>query len=171
MLLADKENEIWRIIDNHSYTNNYIKKLISAYISVSKMINTEIPYENVKDFFCYCNSDGIKEYNAFLKFEQSREEDHFIEDDFRFILNYTEGEICREILCVLNDSDTDPHHSAVYTTNMIKCFIFISELIGISLLYNDVCGFFIAHGFSQQQYFDFENSRKKESVYYRSIQY
>ena len=54
MLLADKENEIWRIIDNHSYTNSYIKKLISAYISVSKLIGTELPYKDVKSFFCDC---------------------------------------------------------------------------------------------------------------------
>ena len=171
MLLADKENEIWRIIDNHSYTNSYIKKLISAYISVSKLIGTELPYKDVKSFFCDCYEDGINEYNEFLKYDQNSADECFIEDDFEFILNYTQGEICREISCVLNDSDTDPHHSAVYTTNMIKCFIFIFEQMGIQLLYKDVCGFFIAHGFSQQQYFDFENRRKKESVYYRSIQY
>ncbi|MBQ5825444.1 MAG: hypothetical protein IIW48_11645, partial [Clostridia bacterium] len=66
MLLADKENEIWRIIDNHSYTNSYIKKLISAYISVSNLIGTELPYKDVKSFFCDCNEDGINEYNEFL---------------------------------------------------------------------------------------------------------
>ena len=179
ILISDKENVIWGIIHDiiyhkkaeNTYTVNYVKKLISAYIRVSEMIGETLPYCSVEDFFCYFNHEGKNEYDKFLQFSQNYEGEELIENDLEFILNHTEGEICRDISAVLNDNGNDPHSSAVYTTNMIKCFILVSNQIGANYLYKDVCGFFIAHGYSQKQFYDFERKRKEEAVYYRSVQY
>ncbi len=177
LLISDKENEIWRII--HStindkkyllYSVDYVEQLVLSYIFISDVIGEKLPYRNMKEFFCYYNDDGIREYDEFLKCALHQKDKNFDEDKLIFLLNHTEGEICRFIFAVLNDSDEDPHFSAVYATNMIKCFINITSRLS-ELLYNDVCGFFITHGFSQKHYFDFEKKRKKESAYYRGIQW
>ena len=178
LLIAEKENEIWRIIHQTNdsktdslYSVNYVEYLILSYIFVSKTIGEDVPYSNVKDFFCYCNQNGLKEYETFQNSNKYKDNSVYNEDKIIFILRHTEGEICREIFDVLNDCENDPHHSAVYTSNMIKCFIDIVNQTERTLLYNDVFGFFTAHGFSYKNYVDFEEKRKKESSYYRGVQY
>ena len=49
LLLSDKENEIWNIIDEiceneeSGYTVDYAKKLITSYISISELIGERVP--------------------------------------------------------------------------------------------------------------------------------
>lgn len=179
LLISNKENEIWEIIHDINNENlpcplhiaNYIEQLIISYIYVSKMIGDKLPYNNSKEFFCYCNPEGVNEYKKFNKNRACEFYDSLGEDKLIFLLRHTEGEICKFISCVLNDNDDDPHFSAVYSSNMIKCFIDISNAVGYSLFYNDICGFFIAHGFRLNQYYDFENKRKIESDSYQGVQY
>ena len=179
LLISNKENEIWEIIHNINNKNllysthivNYVEQLIISYIYISKMIGNQLPYNNTKDFFCYCNPEGVYEYENFNLNEEHKIQNDSYEDKLIFLLRHTEGEICKLIFDVLNDNDDDPHFSAVYCSNMIKCFMDISSAIGCSLLYNDICGFFIAHGFCLNQYYDFENKRKIESDCYRGVQY
>ncbi len=177
LLLSDKENEIWNIIDEicekeeSGYSIDYVKKLISSYISISELIGERVPYKDTKTFICYYNPDGEQIYQKLINCEKFNDEDNSEQDDFIFILKHTEGEICREIFNVLNDSDDDPHFSAVYTANLIKCLLFVADKAGLSFLYNDVFGFFISHGFSEKQYREFEMNRKKESEYYRDFQW
>ena len=177
LLLSDKENEIWNIIDEiceneeSGYTVDYAKKLITSYISISELIGERVPYKDTKSFVCHYNPDGEQIYKKLINSERLNNEDISEQDDFIFILKHTEGEICREISNVLNDSNIDPHFSAVYTTNMIKCLLFVAGKVGFSFLYNDVFGFFISHGFSEKQYREFENKRKKEAEYYRDYQW
>lgn len=179
LLVSNKENEIWEIIhDTKSesssyplYIVNYVEQLIISYIYVSKMLGHKLPYNNSKEFFCYCNPEGVDEYENFTQNGVCEFYDVPGKDKLIFLLRHTEGEICKFIFCVLNDNEDDPHFSAVYSSNMIKCFMDISSAVGCSLLYNDICGFFIAHGFSLNQYYYFENKRKTESDYYRGFQY
>ena len=72
---------------------------------------------------------------------------------------------------VLNDSATDPHCSAIYASNMIKCYICIMKELGKELPYSDVKSFFNFHSFTSEEYHLFETSRLKESEYYRGVQY
>lgn len=178
LLLSNKENEIWDIIydlicekKESNYSVDYVKKLITSYIYVSEMIGERVPYKDTKSFVCHYNPDGEQIYKKLINSERLNNGGISEQDDFIFILKHTEGEICREIFNVLNDSNVDPHFSAVYTTNMIKCLLFVAGKVGFSFLYNDVFGFFISHGFSEKQYREFEKSRKKESEYYRGYQW
>ena len=72
---------------------------------------------------------------------------------------------------VIEDSDEDPHYSAVSTTNLVKCYIEIMTGLGEKLPYSDVEGFMKKMGCSHEEYLLFEKKRKKESEYYRGIQY
>lgn len=72
---------------------------------------------------------------------------------------------------VLEDSEDDPHFSAVTATNLIKCYIDIMEQIGEKLPYSNIKEFFRHIGFSEQEYLSFEEKRKKEAEYYRGVQY
>ena len=72
---------------------------------------------------------------------------------------------------VIEDSEEDPHYSAVTATNLVKCYIEIMEELGEKLPYTNVEGFVKAIGFSNDDYLLFEKKRKKESKYYRGIQY
>lgn len=72
---------------------------------------------------------------------------------------------------VIEDSEEDPHYSAVTAANLVKCYIEIMEELGEKLPYTNVEGFVKAIGFSNDDYLLFEKKRKKESEYYRGIQY
>jgi len=76
-----------------------------------------------------------------------------------------------EIDEVLNDSAEDPHHSAVHVSNLIKCCIEMWTQLGKELPYYDVKSFILFQGFSEKEYEAFEESRRKESVYYGGRQY
>ncbi|MGN0547909.1 MAG: hypothetical protein ACI4I3_11310 [Acutalibacteraceae bacterium] len=178
-LFSETEDEIWRIIHETVYNGtseklfsvNYVEKLINSYISISNIIGEKLPYGNMKEFFCYYSPEGITEYNSFVSSRKITDDCIFNENDIDFLLKHKEGEMCRFILNVLNNDPNDPHYSAVYAVNQIKCFIDVSNQLGRALTFDDVFGFFITHGFSQKQYLNFEISRKDESKIYRGPQY
>ncbi len=93
------------------------------------------------------------------------------QEKLKYLLNDMEDVIGELIDNVLDDSITDPHYSAVAATNKIKCYIQIMSELGIILPYNDVEGFFDFNAYSQEEYSRFEEVRKKESQYYRGIQF
>lgn len=72
---------------------------------------------------------------------------------------------------VLNDSETDPHYSAVAVTNIIKCYIELMDELDEKLPYNNVEEFFDFNAYTEDEYKIFEEIRRKESKYYRGIQY
>lgn len=72
---------------------------------------------------------------------------------------------------VLDDSLDKPDHSAVYVSNMIKCYIKLMKQMGNQLPYKDVKSYIIYNDFNENEYERFEKSRKKESVYYKGEQF
>ena len=72
---------------------------------------------------------------------------------------------------VLNDSKEDPHFSAVYVNNLIKCYIDLMTQMGEKLPYRDVKSFILFNGFDETEYNFFEKSRKNESTYYIGKQF
>ena len=88
-----------------------------------------------------------------------------------FILRGVGCQLSVHIDNVLNDSIEDPHHSAVYTCNLIKSYIELMTQLGEELPYHDIKSCFLFEGFSIKEYEAFENSRKKESEYYRGEQF
>ena len=72
---------------------------------------------------------------------------------------------------VMEDSDEDPHYSAVTATNLVKCYIETMKELGENLSYSDVEGFVKNIGYYHEDYLVFEKKRKKEAEYYRGVQY
>lgn len=58
LLFADRDNEIWGLIENAlgnsdaagAYSPGYIGRLIESYITVSELMGEELPYSDVKGF-------------------------------------------------------------------------------------------------------------------------
>lgn len=179
-LLSDAENLIWKEIQSYTdgfgkpkHSIEYIKNMIECYISLSKENNEPAPYHTIKDFFCPNdneNGEFEKEYNKFMSCKSAIQET-FEQNKELFWINHIESDICGFIRNVLNDSETDPHFSAVYASNIIKCIIHLMKELGRSLPYSNIKSFFEHNGFTQAEYEAFEENRKKESVYYRGIQY
>lgn len=87
-----------------------------------------------------------------------------------YLLDDVDYNICQLIYNILSDSPTDPHYSAVTASNLIKCYIQIMDELG-GKTYNDIEEYFQMKLFTKEEYQLFEASRKKESEYYRGIQY
>lgn len=178
-LLSNAENLIWSEIQTYTdkvekptHSVEFIKHMIECYVFLSRENNQPTPYNNVKEFFCVYDTDGNlkKEYNKFISCKSVIEES-FESDNALFWISYIESDTCKLIQNVFTDSETDPHYSAVYATNTIKCIIHLMKELGQKIPYSDVKGFFDCHNFSEEEYKAFELSREKESVYYRGIQY
>ena len=85
------------------------------------------------------------------------------EEKLKYMLHHQAYDIEWLVENVLNDSEEDPHYSAVTATNLIKCYIEIMGQIGEQLPYEDVKGFITSIGFSPKEYLLFEEKRKKGS--------
>lgn len=71
---------------------------------------------------------------------------------------------------VLNDSETDPHYSAVAANNLIKCYIALEQQVGHSLPFSDPKSYFRFNAYTEPEWEQFEAKRAKESTYYRGLQ-
>lgn len=88
-----------------------------------------------------------------------------------FVLRDIDFNLQTYIQEVLDDDIDSPNYSAVYTSNMIKCYIKLMNEIGNQTPFNDVKSYILYNNFSEQEYEKFENSRKKESLYYKDKQF
>ncbi len=89
----------------------------------------------------------------------------------KYILNMQLFETEQLIENVLEDSEDDPHYSAVTATNIIKCYIEIMQELEEKIAFDNVESFFKEKGFSGQDYLLFEAKRKKEAEYYCGEQF
>ena len=92
-------------------------------------------------------------------------------EKLKYLLNNMDSLIGELIDKILSDSKEDPHYSAVAATNKIKCYIQIMNELGVALPYSNVEEFFEFNAYTKEEFCLFEASRKKESEYYRGIQY
>lgn len=92
-------------------------------------------------------------------------------EKLKYLLNNYENIIGELIDNVLSNSPEDPHYSAVAATNKIKCYIQIMNELGEDLPYSNVEEFFEFNAYTKKEYRLFEKSRKRESQYYRGVQY
>lgn len=88
-----------------------------------------------------------------------------------YLLMFTDDYMEKFADDVMNDSEEDPHFSAVTLANMIKCYVDVMNELGVSLPYNDVKSFFKENLYSDEEYKLFEEKRKKEAEYYIGRQY
>lgn len=92
-------------------------------------------------------------------------------EKLRFMLNSMRYDIEILIENVLQDSEDDPHYSAVTANSLVKCYIEIMEQLGDELPFSNVEEFIRNLGYSEDEYLIFEKKRMKEAVYYRGVQY
>ena len=92
-------------------------------------------------------------------------------EKLKYLLHFQCFSIELMIENVLEDSEEDPHYSAVTATNLVKCYIEIMKALGENLPYSNVEEFVKNIGYSNEDYLLFEKKRKKEAEYYRGIQY
>ena len=72
---------------------------------------------------------------------------------------------------VLEDSETDPHYSAVTALNLFKCYNQILEDFDKSSCFENIKDFMLQNRFEEGDYEKFEILRKKESEYYKGPQF
>lgn len=91
-------------------------------------------------------------------------------EELEFILNAVSYYIDDLIVEVLEENKSKPEHSAVYVSNLIKCYIKVIQDIGKPTPYASVHDYFKFFR-DEEDYQSFEESRKKESEYYIGKQY
>lgn len=89
----------------------------------------------------------------------------------KYLLMFLDWYIEHDIYGVLENSEEDPHHSAVTTVNLIKCYIDVSQALNQPLPYNSVEDFLRFKCFSEEEIREFECRRQREAVHYTGKQY
>lgn len=92
------------------------------------------------------------------------------DEKLNYILEFVDDSVTQFIDEVLDDSEINPEFSAVTLNNTIICYIHFLK----SIKYNSpqsIYEFFLSHGYSEKDFENFKQKRKKESVYYNGKQY
>lgn len=82
-----------------------------------------------------------------------------------FLIHHIECELPALIEEVLNDSQEDPHYSAVYVSNLIKTCAELSKDINIDPQYSTVEEYFLLENMNEE-YLVFMEKFNKEAEYY-----
>lgn len=84
-----------------------------------------------------------------------------------YLLRFTDDYIENLVYDVLDDSEEDPHYSAVTATNLIKCYIDVMEHFDIELPYKDVDDYLKDNCcLSSEEHKKFTQFTEKEKTYY-----
>lgn len=173
------DNWIYGVLNNSDDTPRYfaaeIAYIMECYISVMKYIDGKPPYVSVKEYFDD-NAFTRKEYRRFERLMQLSKSDVIRRestniDKIKFLLETVKAEIFILIKNVVNDSETDPHYSAVTASNKIKCYIDVMNELCEKLPFEDVVGFLESNGFTKEDQALFDRHRKTESEYYIGKRY
>ena len=173
------DNWIYGVLNNSDDTPRYsaaeIAYIMECYISVMKYTDKKPPYVSVKKYFDD-NDFTRKEFRRFERLCQLSKSDIIRRastniDKIKFLLETVKAEIVILIKNVVNDSETDPHYSAVTASNKIKCYIDVMNSIGEKTPFEDVIGFLESNGFTKEEQALFGRHGKTESEYYIGKQY
>ena len=93
-------------------------------------------------------------------------EEFLFKDELLYLMNYVIYYIDELINNVLEDSESDPHYSAVTAQNMLLSYIAVMNELRIALPYNDIAGYFLDSNHTESEYQLFEKKRSIESSYY-----
>ena len=173
------DNWIYGVLNNSDDTPRYsaaeIAYIMECYISVMKYMDGKPPYVSVKEYFDD-NAFTRKEYRRFERLKQLSKSDVIRRestniDKIKFLLETVKEDIVILIKNVVNDSETDPHYSAVTASNKIKCYIDVMNELCEKLPFEDVVGFLEFNGFTKEEQTLFDRHRKTESEYYIGKRY
>jgi hypothetical protein len=88
-----------------------------------------------------------------------------------YLLQYLDWCINNLVYNVLDDSEEDPHYSAVTATNLIKCFIDTMETFEQPINFHNVEEYLAYQSFTPEEIALFEQKRSSESACYIGKQY
>lgn len=88
-----------------------------------------------------------------------------------YLLQYLDCCINDLVCDVLDDSEEDPHYSAVTATNLIKCYIDTMEALGQPINFHNVKDYLLLNCHTPEEIQLFEEKRASESKYYIGKQY
>lgn len=87
------------------------------------------------------------------------------EEQLSYLLYHTDYYIENLLWRVLEDSEQDPHYSAVTTSNLIKCYIDVMSDMGKRLPYQNAEGY-LDHCLSEEEKALFKKKYETEIQYY-----
>lgn len=173
------DNWIYGVLNNSDDTPRYsaaeIVYIMECYISVMKYTDGKPTYVSVKKYFDD-NAFTRKEFRRFVRLKQLSKSDVIRRastniDKIKFLSETVKAEIVILIKNVVNDSETDPHYSAVTASNKIKCYIDVMNELCEKPPFEDVIGFLESNGFTKEERALFDRHRKTESEYYIGKRY
>ena len=88
-----------------------------------------------------------------------------------YLLDYLDFYMVSAVQDVLNDSIDNPKHSAVTTTNLIKCYIDVKKALDQEISFSSVSEYLQFNCFTHSEIFEFEQRRLLEANYYIGKQY
>ena len=92
------------------------------------------------------------------------------DDKTEYLLRFLDYSISQYIDDVMEDSEEDSEFSAVTLNNLILCYIhFLNRIEKDSV--QTVREVFNLHGYTEEEFLDFEKKRIKEAEYYNGVQY
>lgn len=85
-----------------------------------------------------------------------------------YLLDFEQYNIEELVGAVLQDSDTDPHYSAVTTGNLIKCYIKVMQELEEDFYCSDIENYFLKNQYTTEEYKLFMEKYNRESTVYHS---
>ena len=85
-----------------------------------------------------------------------------------YLLDFEQYNIEELVGAVLQDSDTDPHYSAVTTANLIKCYIKVMQELEEDFYCSDIENYFLKNQYTTEEYKLFMEKYNRESTVYHS---
>ena len=87
-------------------------------------------------------------------------------EELLYLLSFCEDYIQDLVYNVIDDSEEDPHYSAVTANNLIKCYVDVMKYFKNEVPFSDIKSFFDYNLLDVEKYKKFEKSREIENNYY-----
>lgn len=94
-----------------------------------------------------------------------------MDEKLDYLLIHMDNFIEQEIYAILNDSETDPHYSAVTANNLIICYLEVTHELGWNQKIISVEDYFRGKCFSDNEIALFDERKRKEAKYFIGTQY
>lgn len=90
---------------------------------------------------------------------------------FNYLFKHLEYYIDDLVERVIDDSETDPHYSAVTAYNLVICYLQIKRKSDPSFSVSTVKEYILSCSYTEEDFDRFEAKRRKESTYYIGEQF
>ena len=95
----------------------------------------------------------------------------YASEELYYLVRFMDDYIEQMLYSVLADSEEDPEYSAVTLFNLVKCYIKVSQDLGIHTDYSTASEYLRAQCLDETDIEILERKRQKESSYYHGVQF